>query len=427
MPGCSGAVRRAFPLLLACTAVIPAAAQDQAPPGPDAQRGVPGSADPTATHQGTATVAAVAAPARTVDLSLLYTAELWGNLSGGRRRGARYLDNLDLRITVDAERLVGWQGATLFVYGLYNNGRAFSGDLVGDAQTVSNIETGVRAARLYQAWVEQRFAGGRASLKAGLYDLNSEFDTTNVGSVSILSSHGIGPEFGQSGRNGPSIFPATSLALRADYRFGDALTLRAAVLDGVPGDPRHPGRTAVRLGHGEGALLVAEADWNGALAAVTAGVWTYSARLPRLSGGRGRGDAGAYLVVERRLFGTGSPGADDARGLAAFFQAGHAAPGFNRISRYVGGGLVLTGVIGSTADRLGLTFAHAAFGRPFRRAQAAAGVAIGPAEDVVELTYRRPVSRLLTLQPDLQWIRRPGGGVGARDALAIGLRVQVGR
>jgi len=53
-------------------------------------------------------------------------------------------------LTFDAERAFGWPGATLFAYGLFNNGEPFSDDLVGAAQGVSNIETGVRAARLYE-------------------------------------------------------------------------------------------------------------------------------------------------------------------------------------------------------------------------------------------------------------------------------------
>ena len=99
-----------------------------------------------------------------------------------------------MTLTVDAERTFGWRGVTLFAYGLYNNGTSFSPRLPGDVQTVSNIETGVRAARLYEAWIDGRVSQ-RASLRFGLYDLNSEFDTTEAGSLSIVSSHGIGPDF----------------------------------------------------------------------------------------------------------------------------------------------------------------------------------------------------------------------------------------
>ena len=417
---------------LGCFAPASAAIAQSDPIAPAAEQGVPGPSDPTAPHEGTATEAAIQEKKQPspVNLSVLYIGELWRNASGGIRRGDRYLDNLDVTLKIDADRVVGWHGATLFVYGLYNNGHAFSGDLVGDAQTVSNIETGVRAPRLYQAWVEQRFAGDRASIKIGLYDLNSEFDTTNVGSLSLLSSHGIGPEFGQSGRNGPSIFPYTSLAIRGEYKLTNRLTVRAAVLDGVPDDPDRPKRTSVHLSRSDGALGIAELNYTGASANVSIGYWRYTSRFeswsaPGSSDGR-HGNLGGYAVIERRLIHVDRGLPDDNRGLAAFFQAGSAAARFNRIDQYVGGGLVYTGLIASSEDRVGVTLAHAVFSNEYRRWQAANGVRIGPAENVLELTYRRPVTHVLTLQPDIQYVIRPSGGRTLHNALAVGLRFELG-
>src|SRR3546814_14121631 len=90
-----------------------------------------------------------------------------GNVAGGHRRGARYLDNLDLVFEADLDRLAGWTGAQLHVYGLYNNGRSIS-ELAGDTQAVSNIEAGVRALRLYEAWIDQKIGdAGRAEERSG--------------------------------------------------------------------------------------------------------------------------------------------------------------------------------------------------------------------------------------------------------------------
>ena len=425
---------RAVGTLFALACLVPAsvASAQSTPVDPAAEQGVAGAPDPTAPHVGTTTPAAVQDKKQppVVDLSVLYIGELWANTGGGIRRGERYLDNLDVTLTIDAGRLIGWHGATLFVYGLYNNGHALSGDLVGDAQTVSNIETGIRAARLYQAWIEQRLGGDRASIKVGLYDLNSEFDTTNIGSLSLLSSHGIGPEFGQSGRNGPSIFPYTSLAIRGEYKLADRLTIRAAMLDGVPDDPDHPKRTVVRLSRSDGVLGVAEVDYTGTPANVTVGYWRYSSRFAPWSATgpdpTGRGNQGGYVVIERRLTHPYRDLPDDKRGLAAFLQGGIAASRFNRIDRYLGGGLVYTGVIASDEDRVGITLAHAAFSGDYRHLQAAGGVRIAPAENVVELTYRRSATRFLTVQPDVQYVLHPSSGRTLHDALAIGLRLELG-
>lgn len=153
-----------------------------------------------------------------VTLLAVYVADLRANVSGRIAGGTRYLDNLDLQVAIDADRLVGRYGARLFLYGLYglsDNGASLSGDLIGDAQGVSNIETGVPASRLFEARVEQN-VGGNASVKIGLYNLNSEFDTAQSGRMLLVSAHGIGQEFAQPGRRGPSIFPVTSLAVRGE-------------------------------------------------------------------------------------------------------------------------------------------------------------------------------------------------------------------
>src|SRR2546426_486550 len=76
---------------------------------------------------------------RGMQLGIRYDGEVGSDLSGGRRRGTTYLDNVNLQLTVDAQRLVGWPGATVFVYGLGIHG-GHPSTFVGDAQEVSNIE-----------------------------------------------------------------------------------------------------------------------------------------------------------------------------------------------------------------------------------------------------------------------------------------------
>lgn len=361
-----------------------------------------------------------------IDLIVVYTSDVWHNARGGLSRGWRYLDNLDVTLTIDAERALGWRGATLFFYGLYNNGAALTGDLIGDAQGVANIETGVRAARLYEAWVEQRF--GRASIKFGLYDLNSEFDEHVTGSPFLNSTHGLGPDLSQSGFNGPSVFPVTSLALRADYQIDERLRVRAAVLDAVPGDPARPRRTAIRLGGGEGALLIGEAQYLTRDTRAILGYWRYTADFaavgPAPPPGTRRGNDGLYMMVEQRLTRNGTEGE---RGLAGWLRLGLADDRFNPIEWSLSGGLVHAGPIAARPeDQIGIAFGLAGFGAPYRRAMAAAGAPSTSSELNIEVSYRAVLTSWLSIQPDLQYIVNPGGDRSLRDALVVGLRTQIG-
>jgi porin len=367
-----------------------------------------------------------------IDFSAVYTSDIWTNVRGGLRRGTRYLDNLDLTAKLDADRAFGWRGATLFAYVLTNNGVGMSRSLVGNFQDSSNIETAVRAVRLYEAWYEQRFANDRASVKLGLFDLNSEFDVQETGALFLTASHGIGPDFSQSGQNGPSIFPVTSLAVRADYKLANGWLVRAAVLDGVPGDPEHPKRfVVVKLGHGDGALMVAEVEHEAGRTRAVLGYWRYTAKFDDMlassrSGERvtGSGNQGVYMTIERRFV----PAADQGKGgLRGWARLGFANDRFNPLNRYLGGGLVYSGPFKSRPDdEAGIALASAHFGGPYRDALALAGERTDATELQIEATYRAVVTRRLTLQPDVQYIVHPGGRPDLRVALLFGLRTQIG-
>ena len=75
-------------------------------------------------------------------LALTYTGDIWSVSAGGADRDLVYLDDLDLQLSLDLERLTGWKGAQAFVYALYTNGNSVS-ELAADFNGISNIETGV--------------------------------------------------------------------------------------------------------------------------------------------------------------------------------------------------------------------------------------------------------------------------------------------
>jgi porin len=314
---------------------------------------------------------------------------------------------------------MGWNGATLFLYGVYNNGKALSGDLVGDAQALSSIETGVEAARLLEAWIDQRFLDDRASIRVGLYDLNSEFDVIDTADLFLHAAQTTTFALAQSGEAGPSIFPVTSLAARAEFRLTDALLLRTAVLDGVPGDPDHPKRTAVKLGDGDGALLVSELEYGAGSMRAAAGYWRYTARFEDLETGRlRRGNDGIYALVEGRVY---EDPDDPRRGLALYAHGGWASAGVNPFKYSLAAGAVYTGILpAGPEDDLGLSVAWVESGGPYKRADDAL-----KREVAFELTYRARINDMIAIQPDIQYVINPGVAPDVKDAFVIGLRLDL--
>lgn len=356
--------------------------------------------------------------ANTSDFVAEYTGDILSNIAGGLQQGTRYLDNLDVMLTVSHGRTPGAGGGTLHVHALYNNGATFSEDLVGDLQVVSNIDA-VEAWRIFEFWYE--FGSDDWSVKAGLYDLNSEFDANETGSIFLNSSHGIGAELSPTGRNGPGIFPVSSLSLRAAYQT-ESFALRGAVLDAVPGDPDDAASNAIRLDSDDGYLAIAEVDIAvKASGRLWAGYWRYSSAFEQpFTQGPPLHNDGWYVGAENR-FSIGPLSA------AGFVRYGRADERINTVRDYTGIGIRIDGMFASRPDdQLGIAVASARAGDPYRRASSDLGIYSQRRETTWEMTYRVQLNEHLVLQPDIQFVQHPSMAAHLDNAWIIGLRVVVG-
>lgn len=376
-----------------------------------------------------------------------YVGELVSNVAGGARKGTAYVGGAAAQFSFLLQRLIGWRGAQLFVFGLDTHGGAPS-DLVGDVQGVSNLQA-PPALWLEELWLQQNFLGNRVSWLIGRYDLNTEFYRMESGALFVNSSFGIGPEFGQSGVAGPSIFPRTAAGTRVAFKPSPNVVWRAAVLDGVPVD--RPGGGIHLFAPGDGLLFVSEVALlsrpdtggsphnrrfhigRGAIQPYTGklalGGWYYTARFPdlvdTLSTGapvQHRGSYGAYLIGDQTVW---SAGGGHAGALTAFAQLGLGDSRVNQVGRYLGGGFTLTAPFtGRPQDEVGLAVAAAVNGSHYQRAR---GAPAGPAtaETTPEVTYLAQFGSWFALQPDVQYVIHPGKTPATRNALVSGLRITV--
>ncbi len=365
------------------------------------------------------------------ELDASFDGELWRNSSGGIAIGNRFLDHGMLALTVNGESAMGIAGLTLYGSTLFTNGQAIN-DLVGSAQGISNIEA-PQALRLYESWAEWLYGDNQNSIKFGLYDLNSEFDAIESGSLFINPSQGIAPDFSQSGVSGPSIFPSTSLGLRSWHQRG-AWTLQFAVLDGVPGDPEHDKRNTIKFGKNDGLLWIAEtgiATPGGFRAA--AGYWGYTAESDDLIATDDNGaplrrsdNRGFYTLMDVRLRPQLVTDSVSNSGINVYLRYGQANAHINTVKSYLGGGVLISGTFaGRSEDHVGLAFGQATAGQPFRTMQAAAGMDTKHTERIIELTYFLPVNAWLALQPDVQHVEYAGFDAAVKSTWVIGLRFEL--
>jgi len=310
-----------------------------------------------------------------------YTGEFVRDFSGGVPGGNNviYHDNLDLTITADTEKMGLWPGGTLFVYGLRNHGGDPSASLIGDLQTASNIEAPDHFI-VQEAWFEQRFGDGILSLLFGLHDLNSEFYASDYGSIFINSSFGIGPDM--SANVPVSLFPKAGLAARVRIAPSDKLYLQAAIYDGDP--------STRRLHAAEGHLSIVEGGVSSDTGNYKLGYWNHSADIT-IGARTYSNDYGLYGIIDQELLRF-----DGDASIAAFVQYGWTPAARNSVTRYIGGGLHMHGLIpGRSEDDLGIAVARADTHLD--------------SETTLELTWRIVLTPWLALQPSYQIIDNPGG------------------
>lgn len=345
-----------------------------------------------------------------VSVRLLYTGEEAYNAAGGLHDGATYLNNIFAQVHIDAGTAFGWTGGSFVVEGFYENEDSLDTQYVGAIQDASLIDTsGVATTRLYQAYYKQDL--GDTNLLFGLYDLQTEFGSTKPMDVFFNGAYAWTTTLDQSGINGPSTYPSTSLAFRVHEKLGKHWRVQAAVLDGVPDSAKDPRATAVNINKSNGALLIGEVDYL--LSRTTkfmAGYWDYTGKFPLINQAglnppsrTGFGSSGGYIGASTRLY---SPAPK--RGLDVFATFGVGDASRQVVDRSLNMGLTYTGLLDiRPTDKLGIAAGIAHAGVAYREMQASLNEATYTYETNFELTYRAQINHWLALQPDVQYWVHP--------------------
>lgn len=377
-----------------------------------------------------------------IGFGFLYRADIFSNLSGGLEQGTTALGNLDVEFDFNLATLIGWEGVTAGVHGIASHGGKPNANLVGSSQGVDNIEVDTNTAKLFQAWIQKQFLNEKLSALVGLYDLNSEFYVSKSTGIFLHPAPGIGSELAQTGLNGPSVFPTSSVGVRVGYLPTPETYVQAVVLDGVPGDPDNPRGTHIQCNDGDGTLRVVEAGYmpgnaQGGESASSAradkyavGAWSYTSRFADLVDVDGMGDPlmrkgnrGFYVLAERTLHrGARNPDSH----VDGFIRYGRANADFNQFSSYFQTGLVFSGMLaGRSEDQLAVSYSTARTGDKYRLAASIAGAEATLHESVWEVTCRAYLAPWLSVQPNIQYVIHPGADAQIRNATVLGVRFEI--
>jgi porin len=390
---------------------------------------------------------------RGVVYGLEYTNDMLSNVRGGLRRGTIDQGKLHGILTVDLDKLLGLKGLSFFanVFQIHNTGR-IRRDYVGGLNTIAAIEA-VPTTRLSELWLEQQFAGGRASIKAGQLTADSEFFFSELSTMFLQSDW---PTIAAVNLpSGGAAYPLSTPGIRLKVDPVKNVSLLLAVLNGDPagpgtGDEQLRNRYGLNFRVNDPAFVIGEAQFQrnmgkkdeGLATAFKLGGWGHFGNFndqrfavggslladPAGSGValQHRGNVGVYAVIDQQLY--RPKGGDPQSGISVYTRASLSPSDRNLISAYIDGGIVFGGMIpGRPDDRFGAGFIYAKFSdsvRAFDRDTVLFTGVAGPIRDYetnLELTYVAQIIPGWTVQPNLQFIWHPNGDA-SRNATVAGAR-----
>jgi porin len=387
-----------------------------------------------------------------VTITLSYTNDFLANVGGGIKTGSVFLGIFQPQVDLDLEKLVGWQGGRIHVHGLVTHGPFFSANYLGNILAVSNLEAGP-VGRLYALWYEQNAPNDLWSVRTGLMLADSQFLQSETASNFI--NNGISwPTFLAANlpASGPA-YPLPAPGIRVRVKPRDDIEFQAAVFSGDPSggngsNQPAPLPTGTVFSFRGGAFVIAEAsylpnrgkDTPGLPGAYRIGVWYHtsphfgdqrfdntglSLANPQSTGIplEHTGDQGIYGVIDQTLCRV--PGTDD-QGLSGFLRAGRVPSDRNLISFYADGGLLYQGLVrGRPNDKVGIAAAYARVSSSARGLDADTALfgnffyPVRSGETMIEIMYKAQLAPWWTLQPEFQYIIRPGGGVLNPDYVSL--------
>ena len=402
---------------------------------------------------------------RGVSVSLTEASEILGNLSGGLRRGAAYDGLTTASVSIDTAKAFRWSGGTLYASALQIHGRNLAADNLETLLPVSNIEAD-RATRLWEAWLLQQIAGDAVDLKIGQQAVDQEFIVSENGSVFLNGAMGWPTLPAADLYAGGPAYPLSSLGVRVHAELGKSVSLLTGAFDdNPPGGPfnadsqrRGSEASGLRFNLGTGVLFIGELQYKATLGAAARpgtyklGAWVDTGRFPDqrfdqaglsladpASSGAARlhnNNFSLYGLADQRVWAA----TDGSRAVSVFARAMAAPDDRNLVDWSLNAGITVTGPFpGRDHDTLaiGYDWAHvsaraAALDRDTGLFSGARYPVRG-AEHIVEFTYKYRLAPWCVLQPDLQYVLSPGGGLPSPgnpatrigDELIVGLRTTI--
>lgn len=378
-----------------------------------------------------------------VDLSVRYEGDLAAVVSGGKRRGVDYAQQVELNVDADWGKIAGLTGlksTTTFVNRAGQNASARTGDTLLQIQPMYG-GTHHAIVHLVQAFVDWKSDKGTVDIAAGRLPVGNDFGTSPY-YCEFMDTALCGYPHSLPAKRGFTAFPNSTWGARLRIAPSSKIYAQGGVYQVRP---QYGGKYGFDWGWSgtTGTYFPFEVGWepsfgpsqlNGhyKLGFTTdtsrykdnlfdAGGVPYpiSGNAPAKHGGR----HSIYLLGDQMIERNGK---GPENGLVLLAGVVGSDKETSKISHFAFAAVRDQGLISSRPDDVaGVMIAHAQMSKRLTTAQQLSGDPLQTAEWVVEGTYRVAVTDGLTVSPDVQYFVHPNAQKSIPNALALSARLEI--
>jgi porin len=378
---------------------------------------------------------------------LSYIQDTFGNATGGIKQGATYGSVLYMAVDADLAKLAGLPGTTFRVNAYQIQGSNLSANNIFNYSTISGLAARPTT-RLFELWGEQKLFGDLASVRFGQLTADNQFFVSEFGnSLFVNVTFGWSNLFIQDlpGGGGPN-YPLATPGVRLKVAPANQIALLVGVFNGDPAGTGFTGLQEIKDPAGinfrvkDPPFVISEAQYRynqeagseGLAGTIKLGGWYHfgpfddqhfgidgRSLADPLSNGRPlvrSGDFGVYGVIDQMLWRL--PGEGPKKGIGGFARLTASPSNRNLMNFYAEAGIAFMGVWRQRPDdTFGCAAAFSQLSPSIsaldRNAAFFAGevLPVRSYELALEATYQAQIGPSWIVQPNFQYIFRPGGGV----------------
>ncbi len=398
-----------------------------------------------------------------ISLAIQETSEYLGNATGGVRTGGQYDGLTQFILQMDTQRAFGHYGGIFNISALQIHGQNLSANNLDSLQTSSGIEAD-RATRLWELWYDQKFLDeDRLDIRIGQESVDQEFIVSTNASYFVNTMFGWPalPSYDMPG-GGPA-YPLSAPGIRLRVRPIDSVNVLFGVFSGSPvansnGDPQQQNNSGTTFPLHGGTLTMAEIQYaypaNGVMVepgetaplshTYKIGAWYNSENFadlrydtngvplasPQSNGNPAshHGNLSIYAVADQMLWRSESDPNHNLNAFARLMETPFSDRNLIRAS--MNAGFVIhepfryrpDDTFGVGMGYVRVSSQASGFDRDFSGFNSSQNpeemFPIRSSETYVEMTYQWQVRPWWQVQPDIQYVFNPGGGIVNPDNLS---------